>query len=90
MILGRPANLVLGAITAIINLAFLVAGQAGVTITPELVAAVNIAAGAVVALVAGQPPTLNPGDPYTVVTPTSGANVSKVANTNVTAIPPAQ
>lgn len=69
MILGRPANLVLGAVTAILNLVFLAAGQLGVVITPELVAAVNLVAGSIIGLVANQPPTVNPGDTIHVTTP---------------------
>lgn len=85
MILGRPANLVLGAVTAVINLTFLLLGQAGVVITPELVAAVNIVAGAIVALVANQPPTVNPGDTIHITTPTGLPNYETTVAT-----PPAQ
>ena len=88
MIFGRPTNLWLGASTALVNLIFLVAASFGYTATVELVAAVNIAAAALIILVAGQPPTLNPGDAYTVVTTAGQPNVSKVANTNITPIPP--
>ena len=69
MILGRPVNLVLGATTAIINLLFLLAAQAGVTFTIEVVAGVNLVANAIVALIANQPPTLNTGDTFKVATP---------------------
>ena len=44
--------------------------------------------GVFVAFIANQPPTLNPGDPYTVVTPSDQDNVTKVANTNMAPKPP--
>lgn len=70
MILGRPTNLILGAFTALFNVIVLVATQAGNTFfTPELVAAINIAAAALITLVANQPPTVNEGDKINVVTP---------------------
>ena len=49
MILGRSPNLILGAFTAIFNVIVL---SNVVVFTPEIVAAVNIAAGAVIALIA--------------------------------------
>jgi hypothetical protein len=50
MILGRSPNLVLGAFTALFNVIVLTNVLTG--LTPELVAAVNIAAGAIIALIA--------------------------------------
>lgn len=50
MILGRSPNLVLGAFTALFNVVVLSGTLPG--LTPELVAAVNIAAGAIIALIA--------------------------------------
>ena len=47
----------------------LVLGSHGVAVAPEIVAAVNIAAAAVITLIAYQPPTLNPGDTLNVTTP---------------------
>lgn len=88
MILGRPTTLWLAAITALVNVVAGIATSNGITITVEQLAAINLAAAAIVGLVATQPPTLKPGDAYTVVTPSGQDNVSKVANTNVTAIPP--
>ena len=69
MIAGRPQNLILGAITALFNVVILVLGSQGVAVPPEIVAAVNIAAAAVITLIAYQPPTLNPGDKLNVTTP---------------------
>lgn len=88
MIFGRPANLWLAAATGVLNLAFLIAGQVGYPINDAVIAGANLALAALIALIAGQPPTLNPGDAYTVVTTPGQPNVSKVANTNVTPIPP--
>ena len=52
MILGRPANLFLGAFTAIFNV-FVLGHIFGFSPSPDLVAAINIAAGAVITLIAG-------------------------------------
>lgn len=71
MIAGRPTNLWLGLATAI-------AGALGTTllvigvdpaVVAQLVSACAGVAGAAIALVAGQPPTLSPGDTFTVQTP---------------------
>lgn len=88
MILGRPTTLWLAAITALINVAAGIATSNGITITVEQLAGINLAAAALVGLIATQPPTLKVGDAYTVQTPAGSPNVSKVANTNVTPIPP--
>ena len=75
MILGRPTNLILGAFTGLFNVVVLIANsQGGTFFTAEIVAAVNIAAGALVALVAGQAPTLNTGDKVNVITPMGEPN----------------
>jgi hypothetical protein len=50
LILGRSPNLILGAFTALFNVIVLSKALPG--LTPELVAGVNIAAGAVIALIA--------------------------------------
>lgn len=87
MIAGRPTNLWLGLATAI-------AGALGTTllvlgvdpaIVAQLVSAYAGVAGAVIALVAGQPPTLNPGDTFTVQTPKGQPNYETTV-----AHPPAQ
>ena len=75
MILGRPTNLILGAFTGIFNVVVLVSNsQGGTFFTPEIVAAVNIAAGALITLIAGQPATVNAGDKINVVTPQGEPN----------------
>lgn len=92
MILGRPTNLWNGLVVAAVSLVSIVVMQLAPDVDSEVVAtiaaAVTLFLGSVIAIVANQPPTLAPGDPYTVLTPTGEANVSKVANTNVTPIPP--
>ena len=90
MIFGRPTNLWLGLATAIqgaIAITFVAAGADG-DVVATVSGAWGAVVGAIILVVAGQPPTLNPGDPYTVVTNNGSNNVSKVANTNVTPIPP--
>ena len=84
MILGRPANLVLGAVTAVINVIALVAGSQGHPVDPSILAAVNVAAGAIITLIANQPPTVTPGDTVHVQTESGQPNYSIVA----TATPP--
>lgn len=79
MILGRPTNLILGAFTAVFNVCVLIASSQGYTVTPELIAGINIAAAAIISLVANQPPTLNSGDTFTVVTPAGQPNLTKTA-----------
>jgi hypothetical protein len=65
MILGRPTNLVLAAFTAVFNVVVLIVHLQGIDIEAELVAGVNIAAAAVIGLIANQPPTVNSGDTVT-------------------------
>lgn len=79
MILGRPTNLVLGAFTAVFNVVVLILATQGVEIQPALIAGINLAAAAVISLVANQPPTLNSGDTFTVATPAGQPNVTKTA-----------
>ena len=75
MIFGRPTNLILGAFTGVFNVVVLVANSQGSTFfTPEIVAAVNIAAGALITLIAGQPPTVNEGDTVRISTPSGQPN----------------
>jgi len=69
MIFGRPPNLVLGAFTAVFNVVVLALGASGIEVPPAITAAVNLAAGAVITLIAYQPPTLNPGDTFKTATP---------------------
>ncbi len=90
MILGRPTNLWLGLATAVVSGLTFVMLQAGVDAATVATAGAAITGilGAVILLVANQPPTLNAGDPYTVTTPSGFPNVEKVANTNTTPVPP--
>lgn len=76
MILGRPTNLWLGVVTALaggVTVALVAAG-----VDPELVAnavgAGVTALGAIIALVAYQPPTLAPGDKFITETPAGQPN----------------
>lgn len=92
MIFGRPTNLWNGLVVALsgaLSATAIVLGapaqQVGI-----LAGVWTAVVGAVITIVAGQPPTLNPGDAYTVVTPNDAPNVTKVANTNMAAQPPVQ
>jgi hypothetical protein len=83
MILGRPTNLWLGAITAILNALAVIANADGSPLaslgsltTPEIVAVVNLALGAVIALIAVQPPTVQPDSKINVQTPSGQPNAS--------------
>ena len=69
MVFGRPQNLILGAVTALFNVVILALKASGTEVSPEVVAAVNVALAAVITLIAYQPPTLNPGDTLNVTTP---------------------
>lgn len=87
MIFGRPTNLVVGTVSAILNLIVLVfaALVPPIIIPAVIVSAANIAVNAIVALVANQPPTLSPGDTFKTQTPDGQPNyVTQVAH------PPAQ
>jgi len=86
MILGRPINLWSGLITSIIGLVALMAVLAGIDpmTVAQLTAAFTLVAGAVIALVANQNPSMLVGQQYTVVTPGTDPNVQKVANANPT------
>lgn len=71
MILGRPTNLWLGLATAIVGAIQITLVAVG--FDPTLVATTGGAWGAVVGalilVIANQPPTLNPGDTFKVTTP---------------------
>ena len=86
MILGRPTNLWLGFVTAVIGLSSILAIQAG--LDPQAVAtvagAVTVVAGAAIALIANGPAQIKEGAHYTVVTNGDADNVVKVANSNPT------
>jgi hypothetical protein len=92
MIFGRPTNLWLGLTTALsgaIAATAIILG-ADPTAVGTLAGVWTGVLGAAVLVIANQPPVLNPGDAYTVVTTGGDPNVSKVANTNMAAKPPAQ
>lgn len=74
MIFGRPTNLILGAFTAVFNVIVLVLDSQGTPIAPALVAGINIAAAAIIGLIANQPPTVAQGDKVQVVTPSGEPN----------------
>lgn len=91
MIFGRPTNLWLGLVTAAVGFMSVTAVtvfHADPTAVATLAGAGTGLLGALVTLVAGQPPTLNPGDRYTVVTPAPEPDAQKVANTNMAPAPP--
>lgn len=74
MIFGRPKDLVATAATALLNVLFLVAGQLGYVIDPAVIAAVNLAAGALIAVLAYQAPTVKEGATVNVQTPEGEPN----------------
>ena len=92
MILGRPTNLWNGLVVAAVSLISIVVMQLLPDLDSEVVATIASAftlfLGSVIAIVANQPPTLAIGDRYTVVTPAGSPDVTKVANTNMTPVPP--
>jgi hypothetical protein len=75
MLFGRPVNLIVGAFAAVFNVAVLVGGNFGYVLDASLVAAINVAFAAVVALIANQPPTVEPGDTVIVQTPKGEPNI---------------
>lgn len=86
MILGRPINLVIAAFQSVLAVIVLILGTLvpPVVIPSAVVAGVVLAFGAVIALVANQPPTLSPGDTFTTKTPDGQPNF-----TTTVATPPA-
>ena len=94
MILGRPVNLWNGLVVAAVSLISIVVMQLLPDVDSEVVATIGAAStlffGSVIALVAVQAPTLNPGDPYNVATPSGQDDLTKVANTHMTPTPPAE
>jgi hypothetical protein len=77
MIFGRPTNLWLGFTTAFVGFVSLVAVTV-FKVDPTVVSTVGggatVLLGAGISLIAGQPPTVNPGDRITVTTPTGQPN----------------
>lgn len=88
MIWNRPPNLILGAFTAVFNVIVLVLAAQGIAIEPAVTAAVNLAAGSVIAVIAYQPPTLNPGDTFNIATPAGQPNFETTVATPPKASPP--
>jgi hypothetical protein len=76
MILGRPVNLWLGVTTALAGFLTVVAISAGAdpTLVANTVGAGAGVMGAVIALIAGQAPTVNEGTKVNVVTPAGTDN----------------
>lgn len=71
MILGRPVNLWLGLVTSVfgaIGVTLIVLGV-DPAVVGTLISAYTGVAGALITVVAGQPPTLNPGDTFHTTTP---------------------
>jgi len=64
MILGRPTNLWLGAAATVWGLVVAVAH-----VEPTVAGLGGAAIGSIITLIAGQPPTVNPGDRVNVTTP---------------------
>lgn len=83
MILGRPTNLWLGLSTAVVGfiqlLVINVVPDVDAMVAATIFSALAILLGAIITLVANQPPALNPGDPFTVVTPAGTANETRTA-----------
>jgi hypothetical protein len=78
MILGRPTNLWTGALTSIIGLVTvtLIATGADPVLVGQISGALTGALGAIVLLVANQPPTIQSGGSVTVTTPAGQPNAT--------------
>ncbi len=73
MIIGRPTNLWIAAITALLNATVLL----GVVVLDALqIAGLNVAAAALIGLIANQAPTVKEGTTVEVVTPAGEPNRS--------------
>lgn len=66
----------------------LVLAASGIAVEPGVTAAVNLAAGSIIAVVAYQPPTLNPGDTFNIQTPTGSPNYETTVAAPPKASPP--
>lgn len=86
MIAGRPTNLWLGLTTAVTGAVQITLVSLGFdpVLTATVLGAWGVVLGAVILLIAGQPPTLNPGDKFHVTTPEGQPN-----QTTTVATPPA-
>lgn len=81
MIAGRPTNLWLGFVTAAVGLVSVTAVtvfNVDPTAVATLAGAVTGLLGALVVLIAGQPPTVSPGDKINVVTPAGQPNDTRI------------
>jgi hypothetical protein len=76
MIFGRPTNLWLGAFGTVLGAAVVILANLAppIDIPGAVVGAVTAAFGALIAIIANQPPTLNPGDTFNVTTPAGQPN----------------
>lgn len=76
MIFGRPTNLIVAAFQALIGAVIIVLANLvpPIDIPGAVVGAIVLAFGALIALVANQPPTLNPGDQFATATPKGQPN----------------
>src|SRR5258708_8456123 len=85
MIFNRPTNLVVGAFGLMFNVVVVGLSGLGIDIPGSLIAAINSAFAGVIAVIAYQPPTVNPGDKLNVTTPQGTATYVQTIAT-----PPAQ
>lgn len=90
MIFGRPQNLVIGALTAVFNVVVLVLAALvpPIVIPAVVVGGVNLAVTALIAVIANQPPTLNPGDQFNTATPKGQPTYTTTVATPPAADPP--
>ena len=83
MILGRPANLWTGLVTAFLALLQVIVVQVAPGIDPTVVAtilgSVGVFLGVLISFIANQPPTLNEGDRLHITTPGNQPNVTVTA-----------
>jgi hypothetical protein len=81
LIFGRPTNLWNGLVVAAVSLVSIVVMQLLPDVDSEVVATIGAATslflGSVIAVIANQPPTVNPGDTITVVTPAGSPNETR-------------
>jgi hypothetical protein len=82
MILGRPTNLWLGVVTALTGAVTVTAVALGLdpTIVATVAGAFGGVLGAIIALVAGQPPTVAAGGAIAVQTPAGEPNATATVN----------
>ncbi len=86
MILGRPTNLWLGFLTSatsLVALLIVTLGHVDGELVATVTAAVTLVEGALIALISGQPPTVNSGDTVKVVTQTPAGQPNTVTTTTV-------